>query len=91
MSSVIQGPLGVNWSVSLGAPGPIILHLFGPSAFESGGRDLPFSLPVSLLFAYGALIGSWFPWLPVPQWVLGSLTGIKSLCGRLAQILLLTG
>ena len=47
--------------------GLIIIRLFGPSAFKGSGRDLPFpspfrvvrafSLPGSLLFTYGALIG----------------------------------
>ena len=45
MSSVSQGSSRVNQSACLGAPGPAILHLFGPPAFEGSGRDLLFLSP----------------------------------------------
>ena len=71
----LQGSIEVP---ALEPSGPIIFHLFGPSACKGSGRDLPFpspfravrafSLPVSLLFTYGALIGFEFPWLVIPPW-----------------------
>ena len=45
-SNVSQGSLRTNWSASLRAPGPAILHLFGPSAFKGRGQDLPFLSPL---------------------------------------------
>lgn len=76
-----RAPGGVSWSASLGAPGPVILHLFGPSTFKDSDRELPFPFPfggdegilssVSLLFTYGALIGPQVLWFAIPQWGLG--------------------
>ncbi|TEA33905.1 hypothetical protein DBR06_SOUSAS10610029, partial [Sousa chinensis] len=42
---VSQGSSGVNWSASLEALAPVILHLFGPSAVEGTGWDMPYLSP----------------------------------------------
>ena len=67
MSSLRRGSSGVSWSAGLGAPGLIILHLFGPSAFQGCGRVLPF--PSALGGADGIVSSS------VPLVYIGTLIG----------------
>ena len=71
----VQCQLGLL-GVSRPASSPIVLNLFGPSAFKCSGWDLPFTSlcgdSEALLFPSVPLVhmgrGDWvlFPWLGVP-------------------------
>lgn len=93
LTLVSLGLLGESTAVlTQESPGPIILHLCGPSFFKGSGQDLvisspfsgvagAFSLPVSLLFAYDTLIQSCF--LGLLSSVGIRLTGVGEFCGWL--------